>query len=123
MAGAHVRLGALRGQYDPADARVYSAALGSYGVQIGLALPAKRVRPFVLVGYERLGTYLYDGEGFKQGGRTQQALNLEVGGRITDLNGMDLLIGVRGSLGIEERTADRAGPPFPIAALVLTLVI
>jgi hypothetical protein len=89
-----------------------------------LALPGKRVRPFILVGYERLGTVLYDAEGVRGGGRTQQALNLEVGGRIADLKGMELLVGVRGSLGIEESTAYRAaGPPFPIAALVLTLRI
>jgi hypothetical protein len=75
------------------------------------------------VGYDRLGTYLYDAEGLRGGGRTQQALNLEVGARIADLKGMDLLVGVRGSLGIVESTADRSGPPFPIAALVLTLRI
>jgi hypothetical protein len=123
MAGAHVRLGALRGESNAADARAYSTALGSYGIQIGLALPGKRVRPFILVGYERLGTYLYDAEGLRGGGRTQQALNLEVGARIADLKGMDLLVGVRGSLGIVESTAYGSGPPFPIAALVLTLRI
>jgi hypothetical protein len=53
MAGAHVRLGALRRQYYAASGRDRAAALGSYGVQIGWALPAKRVRPFILVGYER----------------------------------------------------------------------
>src|SRR5260370_35549977 len=100
-----------------ADARVYSAALGSYGVQIGLALPGKRVRPFILVGYERLGTYLYDAEGLRGGGRTQQALNLEVGGRIADLKGMELRVGVRGSLGIGESTAYPAGPPFQFCAV------
>jgi hypothetical protein len=68
MAGTHVRLGALRGQYNAASARVYSAVLGSYGVQLGVALPTKRVRPFVLVGYERLGTILYDAEGLAGGG-------------------------------------------------------
>jgi hypothetical protein len=100
MSGVHVRVGALRGQYSAADARAYSAALGSYGVQIGLALPGKRVRPFVLVGYERLGTYLYDAEGLAGAGRTQQALNLQVGGRIVDFKDLDLLVGVRASLGI-----------------------
>ena len=104
-----------------ADARVYSAELGSYGVHIGLALPGKRVRPFVLVGYERLGTYLYDAEGLAGAGRTQQALNLEVGARIVDFTELDLLVGVRGSLGIAESSTDRAGAPFPMAALVLTL--
>jgi hypothetical protein len=91
------------------------------GVQIGLALPGKRVRPFVLVGYERLGTYLYDAEGLAGAGRTQQALNLEVGARIVDFTELDLLVGVRGSLGIAESSTDRAGAPFPMAALVLTL--
>jgi hypothetical protein len=121
MAGAHARLGALRKEYYAASGRDRAAALGSYGVQIGLALPAKRVRPFVLVGYERLGTSLYDAEGFAGGGRTQQALNLEVGGRLVDLNCMELLVGARGSLGIVNSTTEPASPPFPIAAFVLTV--
>jgi hypothetical protein len=97
--------------------------LGSYGVQIGLSLPAKRVRPFILVGYERLGTSLYDAEGFGGGGRTQQALTLEVGSRIVDLKGIELLVGVRGSLGIVDSATEPASPTFPIAALVLTMRI
>ena len=97
MFGAHARLGGVRGRSNASYARSYSAILGSYGVQIGLALPANRVRPFVLVGYERLGTIPYDGQGLAGGGRTQQALNLEVGGRIMNLNDVDLPIGVRGS--------------------------
>jgi hypothetical protein len=51
----------------------------------------------------------------------QQALNLEVGGRIVDFTELDLLVGVRASLGIVESTSGRAGAPFPIAAIVLTL--
>jgi hypothetical protein len=46
-----------------------------------------------------------------------------VGVRIPDFKGIDLLVGVRGSLGIVNSTTDPAGPPFSIAALVLTVRI
>src|SRR2546427_3417363 len=38
--------------------------------------------PFVLLGYERLGTVLFDAEGAGPNGRTQQALTGEVGLRL-----------------------------------------
>jgi hypothetical protein len=62
-------------------------------------------------------------QGLAGGGRTQQALNLEVGGRIMNLNEVDLLIGVRGSLELAKGMTEPAGPSFPIAALVLTIRI
>jgi hypothetical protein len=40
-----------------------------------------------------------------------------------NLNDVDLLIGVRGSLDLAKGMTEPAGPSFPIAALVLTIRI
>jgi hypothetical protein len=119
MGGAHVRLGALAHHPDPSG-RDYGAVLGSYGVQVGAAVPWGSIQPFVLVGYERLGTESGDTEGGSGGGRTEQNLNLELGVRLLETK-LDVLIGFRASQAVASGSSYPAGPPPPRAAFVATL--
>jgi hypothetical protein len=119
MGSAHVRLGALAHHPDPSG-RNYGAYLGSYGVQVGGAVPWGSIQPFVLVGYERLGTVSADTEGGSGSGRTEQNLNLELGVRLLETK-LDVLIGFRASQAVASGSSYPAGPPPPRAAFVATL--
>ena len=121
LGGVHVRVGAIRKQYEAQVSRDYGALMGSYGAQIGFAFQLNKVRPFVLLGYERLGTVLFDAEGAGPNGRTQQALTGEVGLRLAATSGIEFLAGVRGSLPIANGP-NPLGPPLPVAAAALTIL-
>jgi len=98
LGGVHVRVGAIRKQYEAQVSRDYGALMGSYGAQIDSPFSSTS-SPIRAVGYERLGTVLFDAEGAGPNGRTQQALTGEVVCASRRLPGSSSC-GVRGSLPI-----------------------
>ena len=121
--GVHAAVGALAAQYDSVEFGNLAALLGSYGVKAGITLPWGIVRPFALVGYDRVGSSSWGVEGGTGGGRTEQNVNFEIGGRFR-ANQVEVLGSIRASVplaGTSTLTGHGPGPPLPRAALVATV--
>jgi hypothetical protein len=115
LASVHLRAGAIRKEYVREFSREYAALQGSYGAQVGFGVRVGELRPYVLGGYERLGTILYDVEGGGPDGRTQQAITAELGLPIRGANRVDLLVGIRAFFPIADGRNPH-GPPLPRVA-------
>lgn len=128
LGGAHVRGGMIRSHFDPQVGRDYAALVGSYGAQIGVTLPLGDVRPYLLVGYELLGTELSANTGESlfgpviPGGRSGQDVTAEAGVRFATRVGVALLLGVRGSFAAVPSSPNALGPPLPRAAAAMTVL-
>lgn len=122
MGVAHVAVGFLAAQYDGADAQNVGALFGSYGLKAGITVSWIVARPFVLVGYDRVGSSGFGAEAGTGGGRTEQNVNFEIGGRFK-LHLAELLVSIRASAPFAQDTTVSAppGPPLPRAALVAAL--
>jgi hypothetical protein len=118
----HVSGGVLAQQYDRANGEKVAAFFGSYGLKAGATLLFIPARPFALIGYDRAGSSAVSAEGGTGGGRTEQNVNFEVGGRFR-ANQIDVLIAIRASVPFaqDKSVNEPPGPPFPRAALLATI--
>jgi hypothetical protein len=122
MAVVHLAGGVLAAHYDGVHFQDVGALFGSYGVKAGVTLPSVVARPFALIGYDRVGSFSSGTEGATGGGRTEQNVNFEVGGRFR-ANQVEVVVAVRASVPFarDATVNEPPGPPLPRAALLATL--
>jgi len=128
IVGAHVRGGLVGPEFVPSLGHNYTAFYGAYGAHVGITLPLAIVRPYLLLGYELLGTVLSENTGenpfligpFGPNGRTRQDVTVEAGVRFTMPTNVALLFGLRGSFAAIDPSG--IGPPLPRGAAGVTLL-
>ncbi|HEY6909079.1 MAG TPA: hypothetical protein VI356_06905 [Myxococcales bacterium] len=122
LAVVHLAGGALAAHYDGAHFENVGALFGSYGVKAGVTLPWITARPFALIGYDRVGSSSWGPEGGTGGGRTEQNVNFEIGGRVR-ANQVEVVVAIRASVPFarDSTVNEPPGPPLPRAALLATL--
>jgi hypothetical protein len=122
MAVVHVAGGVLAAQYDGAHSQNVGAFFGSYGLKAGITLPWIIAGPFALIGYDRVASSASGTEGGTGGGRSEQNVNFEIGGRFR-ANQVEVVVAIRASVPFarDSTVNEPPGPPLPRAALLATL--
>lgn len=122
VAGIHLRVQALRRMWDYDEQRPLGALAGAYGLQVGTILGRGIWSPYLLAGYDRVGSAPMDAEGAVSGGRTQQEFNLEAGVKVWSNPQSDSFVGLRWSFAFDRSSYSPPGPPLPMAALAMTVM-